>query len=174
MLALKQEYLLNEIWGLTIAGAFQRANIYKDNQSEKLKNEFKQSLQVLIQDIASKYVKVISEEIHVKNIQTISTFEHKGLQNSHLNFGISQKLLNLYLKYLWCLDRIKTPPHFPIDRIIQEQLGITKIEPWTQMKNEKEYFKVINIAKEQAKERNVSLAELELELYKRRKFEKRN
>lgn len=168
MLALKQEYLLNEIWGLTIAGAFQRANIYKTNQSKKIKNEFKQRLQVLIQDIASQYVKEISEEIHVKNIQSISLFKHKCLQNSELNFGISQKLLNLYLKYLWCLDRIKTPPHFPIDRIIQEELGIKKIEPWTQMKNEKEYFKVINEAKEQAKERKMNLAELELELYKRR------
>jgi hypothetical protein len=62
-----------------------------------------------------------------------------------INFGIAQKMLNLYLKYMWSLGNIQEPPHFPVDRIIQIKLIRTsqttrdypiKIEAWTQFDDE--------------------------------------
>lgn len=68
-----------------------------------------------------------------------------------------------------------TPPHFPVDRIIQERLneerkkaGLStfKIEAWTQFKDEEDYCRVIEAAKELLGKRDEGgLAELELELF---------
>ena len=98
-----------------------------------------------------------------------------------MNFGISQKMLNLYLKYQWCLGNIKEPPHFPVDRIIQEKLNqVAKnnnlpkivIEAWTLFENETKYLHIIRFA-EQVKNtatslKQFSLPELELHLFDRR------
>ncbi|SDJ63273.1 hypothetical protein SAMN05216338_105731 [Bradyrhizobium sp. Rc2d] len=35
-------------------------------------------------------------------------------------YVVAQKVLNLLLKYYWCLARIPEPPYCPIDRIIIE------------------------------------------------------
>jgi hypothetical protein len=47
-------------------------------------------------------------------------------------YGVAQKLLNLFLKYLWCLGTIAEPPHCPVDRII---IGKTcyKDKNWTEI-----------------------------------------
>ena len=83
-----------------------------------------------------------------------------------MNFGISQKLLNLHLKGLWCLGLLKyPPPNFPVDRIIQERLKICPIIPWTKIQDEKAYLIIMEAAKEIADKHNVSLPELELRVY---------
>ena len=107
---------------------------------------------------------------HLKNIKAIISFtESTGsiLTNGKLNFGVAQKLLNLYLKYHWCLNLIPQPPHFPVDSIIQKELGLMVV-PWTKMQNEIEYLRIINHAKVQLKKHNCkSIAELELLLFSR-------
>jgi hypothetical protein len=59
-----------------------------------------------------------------------------------LNRGIAQKLLNLYLKYLWCVGYIVEPPHCPIDRIIIGKTSFRDRLNWTEM-GEAEYREVI-------------------------------
>ena len=98
-----------------------------------------------------------------------------------MNFGISQKMLNLYLKYQWCKGAIVEPPHFPVDRIIQEELNkvarknklkAKKIEPWTQFKDENHYLKVVNHARSLSiiddDINGLSPANIELTLFQRR------
>ncbi len=164
----KEQFILSEIWNLTLAGAFQRANIYQKGIKEKQKVDFKNKLHELVLDIAKQYKIEVIDKNHLNNIYLISQLIHNALQNGNLNFGISQKVLNLYLKYLWCLERIPTPPHFPVDRIIQKELRIKKIVSWTQMKNEKDYMRIIEHAKLKAQEQNISPSQLELNLYSRR------
>jgi hypothetical protein len=74
----------------------------------------------------------------------------------------------------WCLGNIKKPPHFPVDRIIQQKLneqaklrGLPKLQllPWTQFKDETHYIKVINHARAL---KITSPAKLELKLFQRR------
>ena len=164
----KKEFLLNEVWLLTVSGAFQRSNAYKTKVSTHLKNEFRKKLHELLVEISKEYENGVSESKHMDNIERVHSFEHESLSNNQLNFGISQKLLNLYLKYLWCLGYIETPPHFPLDRIIQQKLYVKNMESWTKMNDKLPYLNVMKIAKEQAEKRNISLAELELELFNRR------
>jgi len=169
---MKKEFIINELFTLTIGGAFQRAKIYKETASEKGKVKFKSGLKVYLNTVLlPKYQNPVSDErIHIANIKALCNcskdFEDI-LNNGQINFGVSQKLLNLYLKYQWCLDRIPEPPHFPVDRIIQEKLKLDVV-PWTRMVDEKPYLAILNAARAIAKERNMSLAELELDLFNRR------
>lgn len=169
---MKQQFIKEEVWLLSTFGAFQRANIYLPEVTEKEKTAFRKALQQFINDkLVPVYQSAVTEEVHISNIETLSMFSFgfkEILKNEQLNFGVSQKLLNLYLKYLWCLDSIPTPPHFPVDRIIQTKLGIKNIEAWTQFESAAPYMDVVNKAKEVLKNTEyTSLAQLELEIFRR-------
>lgn len=173
---LKEKFILNEIWQLTINGAFQRANVYSDGaKGEKMnkeKEEFKKELREFVESLSIQYKSEIKEiDQHYSNIYSIITFSEKHesiLKDKKLNFGISQKLLNLYLKYLWCLGKIETPPHFPVDRQIQVLLDDKNPTAWTSWENKDDYNKVIDKANSKmANEGYGSLGEVELELFLR-------
>jgi hypothetical protein len=168
----KREFILSELWMLTINAAFQRANVYKSHITESDRVVFKKQLKNYVNSISTTYVSnTIDHNKHIENIQSISAFSKKFsniLNNGKLNFGISQKLLNLHLKYLWCMDIIKIPPHFPVDRIIQLELKINTPYPWTKMIDENDYLKIIDIAEKALSKELENLAELELQLFNRR------
>lgn len=165
---MKQIFIKDEIWMLTIGGAFQHVIIYNSEfkLNDKLKNEFKNELKDFIISLSEHYILSSVDEVkHIENIQSIKTFSSKFrslLNGGSLNFGISQKILNLYLKYLWCLDILKVPPpHFPVDSIIQSKLKVKSPYPWTKMNDEIEYLKIIQKAKDELVYTEVSfLAEL--------------
>jgi hypothetical protein len=169
MYNMKKEFLLKEIWMLSISAAFGRANVYnKDCKSDKIKNEFKKKLSELIIEITKDYKGNVDEETHLENIIKVSELEDDCLANGKLNYGVSQKLLNLYLKYLWCLDLIPMPPHFPVDRKIQVALKQKTIISWTKDMNKVNYMEIIKVAKQKAEGlQNVHIAELELKLFNR-------
>jgi|SRR5690554_403525 len=169
----QQTFINKEIWILTFGGAFQRANIYASNVSEKQRNVFRAALSKYVEEIVfPQYKKAVNEESHINNIKKIISFskgyESRVLSNNQLKFGVAQKILNLYLKYQWCLGNIQPPPHFPIDRIIQQKLKFKPIINWTSMKSEEEYKSIIECARKDAEEKGVSLAEWELEEFTRR------
>jgi hypothetical protein len=171
---MKKEFMLNEIWMLTIGASFQRANVYSTECLDSDKLKFRNHLKDFIINLSKSYLhEPISEDQHIENIYQIR--EHSKiyktiLTNGELNFGVCQKLLNLYLKYLWCLGYMElNPPHFPVDRIIQTKLSIKNPYSWTQMVDEEKYMEVISMAKDCLKSYNIdSIAELELFLYQRR------
>lgn len=174
---LKKQFIYQELWALTIAGGFQRANVYIKGVDEKHKGIFKDKLHELIINISEEYNKEIDDVLHLKNINTISknSLQFKELlQGGKLKFGVCQKLLNLYLKYLWCLGENISPPHFPVDRRIQEKLKISKIANWTEMSGkvgETEYMNIINVAREVNLSLNYkSISELELYLFNRKGY----
>ena len=182
---MKMTFIHKEIWLLTTMGGFQRANLY-DKQippNEQTRKKFREALHTFIKELAiTQYTKDVSVKKHINNIKSISEFTAKSkfsymLYKGKLNFGVSQKLLNLYLKYLWCIDAIATPPHFPVDRIIQvilnketKKQGLPKraITSWTQMETEKEYMEVIEFANKIIPFTGyMNLAQLELDLFDR-------
>jgi hypothetical protein len=170
---MKETYLNNEIWTLTFGAAFQRANVYeKSATDDSKKQEFKQNTRAFIENKLIPIYKKgkVDETTHVKCITQLNDFT-KAYQNilnvGKLNIGVSQKLLNLYLKYLWCLGRIDTPPHFPVDRRIQEILGFADIISWTKVTKVEDYMKIIDQSKKHLG-KHKSLAELELNVYERR------
>ncbi|MCW5521112.1 hypothetical protein J1N09_14785 [Aureitalea sp. L0-47] len=180
---MKGKFLNNEIWILTFGGGFQRANIYKKNHPETVRTAFRSALRNKIEELVSKDYKVsVFEDSHIENIQSLVTFS-KNLKVANvsipINFGVAQKLLNLYLKYQWCLGNLKeNPPHFPVDRLIQIELNKEakkmnlprlKVEAWTQFEDDVNYRKIIDHAKaiRDRKDKKLSLAELELSIFER-------
>lgn len=180
---MKLDFLQNEIWILTFAGGFQRTKIYTGTINEEQRSDYRKLLRNYIEGIVEEsYQKDVSEEEHLVHIQSIVNYSdslEEFQKNAKMNFGVAQKLLNLYLKYLWCMEVLKfAPPHFPVDRIIQERLNekakeyklkSLKIEPWTQFEDKNKYMAVIDFAREIIKESNgqlnYSLPELELNLF---------
>lgn len=160
----------NMHWGTTVGGAFQRSYIYKKDISNILKQNFRKALRLELEAIELNYSKSkVGHNTHIKNIIGLQDWSKNFkviLNKDKLNFGISQKLLNLHLKGVWCLGFIEyAPPHFPVDRIIQERLMLKPIVPWTKIENDKSYNEIISKAEIIAKKYNVGLAELELRVY---------
>ena len=166
---MRKDFIETEIWLLTIGGGFQRANVYINGATDKARSEFRNELHKEVKEIAVEYKDTVSEARHIDNIIKISRLKHSALNNGCMNFGVSQKILNLYLKYLWCLGEISTPPHFPVDRIIQQKLKITPVISWTQIDSPEKYMQIIEYAhaKRQAEKMYNSIAEQELALFKR-------
>jgi hypothetical protein len=170
---MKEQFLLNEIWTLTFGAAFQRASVYKgevnDFQKERLKTEIRTYIE---KELEPQYENgTVTEEQHIENIFLLSNHTKKfaGILNEgKLNFGVSQKLLNLHLKYLWCLGKTPIPPHFPVDRRIQETLGLRPIVSWTGFPDEIAYMRIINNVKQLLDNDFNTLAEYELNHFKRR------
>jgi hypothetical protein len=182
-------FVQDEIWNLIFGGAFQRSGVYESNlpdntMVEKEKLAFRQFIRGKVEEIGHFYwSNEVSNDQHIRNVWRLceqsAEFGKENqslLKNNRINFGIAQKLLNLYLKYHWTMGHLQiTPPHFPMDRIIQERLneerkkaGLStfKIEAWTQFKDEEDYCRVIEAAKELlGKREEKSLAELELVLF---------
>lgn len=165
---MKGQFLYNEIFALTIQAAFQRSNIYKPGINDNDKLYFKRKLRGYLDNLLESYKTKVSEEIHIQNIESLSEYSvvFNILQNGKLNIGVAQKLLNLYLKYHWCLGTIPEPPHCPVDRKIQENLKVKPIVSWTKMTSIKEYKEVIERFKEKCS-KGQSLARLELDNFER-------
>ena len=165
---MKKEFLHNELFLLSMQGAFQRASVYKNKVSETDKKYFKRMIKEYLNHLLESYKNTVSEEEHVQNIVSLS--EHTKVygifRNDKLNIGVSQKLLNLYLKYHWCLSTIEEPVHCPVDRIIQVRLNVKPLVAWTKIKTIEEYLLVINRLKSKLKE-NQTIAYLELENFER-------
>ena len=87
---------------------------------------------------------------------------------SSINIGISQKLLNIVLKYYWCLGLLPEPPHCPVDRIIQQKIYKQPKVNWTQLNSTDIYMQIINDIKDLAKRDDLSIAQWELENFDRR------
>jgi len=167
----KQEFIQEEIWMLTFNAAFQRANVFKPELTPKEEQD-KTDLKTFIKGdmdmiILPSYNNSVTDKHHIENIISIQErskdYSHI-LQNGKFSFGVCQKILNLYLKYLWCLDMVKfTPPHFPVDRIIQKELGIKYPVAWTTDMDEEKYMEIINHSRSLLSKYNVqNIAELEL------------
>jgi hypothetical protein len=172
----QKTFLKKELWTLTIGAAFGRASVYKDGNPNDYglsleKQAFKTDLRAYIdQKLLPQYQSSgISDEAHLSNIHSLCDFSCSHghlLTNAQLNFGVGQKMLNLWLKYLWCLGEIETPPHFPVDRRIQEIMKYPEITPWTQFQDHAPYMAIIRYAREHFPKYN-SISEMELDLYER-------
>jgi hypothetical protein len=101
----------------------------------------------LIRAESQRYTEPIGDEAHCQIISDISdalSLEFGDiLLDRQLRFGTSQKAFNLYLKYLWQLERRAVPPpHCPVDRIMLELVGIKAA--WTQCNSVAEYMSWIH------------------------------
>ncbi len=146
----------------------------KDEEREKMKCNIKQNLI----NIGVDYYKTdIDSKRHMENIIKLKNLiqeEHRGiLFEKTFRFGVAQKLLNLYLKYLWALGWINSmPPHCPMDSIISRTLEDGY--KFSKSDSVDEYKKVMEKAKQTAKEKDTSISEWEMDEFLETNYSKLN
>lgn len=123
----KDNFILDEFFMLSIAGAFQRNAIYSIDINEQTRSDFRKWLKDDLSRRITEYQSKVLDEKHIENISDFKKEIEKSnfkniLKNNQISFGTCQKLFNLFLKYYWAINKIQEPPHCPFDRIILEKL----------------------------------------------------
>ncbi len=144
----------------------QRKNrVYSREEVGNEREDFRGEFSRLIRAESQRYTQAVSDADHYAAIRRISdTLSAKFtpiLKDGRLRYGTSQKAFNLYLKYLWRLGKIVTPPHCPVDRQVLAAGGIDG--KWTASDSEKEYIYWINSLRWKAKP--LCLAEWEYQIW---------
>jgi hypothetical protein len=173
-LSLEQKFLFDEFCVLAWGASVQHACIYLDKSiTNKRKYEFRRKILSFIErEILPNYSLICSDENHVDNIMKLVTYGceiGRGiLRKDGYKIGVAQKLLNLLLKYMWCLGLIVEPPHCPIDRIVLSETTLRGKLNWTAMTRKDEYLKAIEAVRCEASKNRLTLANWELQCYSRR------
>lgn len=172
----KLEFVINELWILAWAASVQRAKLYveKTDSGNSIKaTKFRGDvIKFLKESIVSQYVDGCTEERHYENIEALVVHANKIdpgiLGAAGYKYGVAQKLLNLSLKYYWCLGHVNEPPHCPIDRIIISKTKHNGKINWTQITKRSQYEDVIKEVKDLARRKGLSIPQWELTYYSRR------
>lgn len=156
------------------AGLTRGTPVYKPNISKPKKDTVRDAIKEKLCKYATSFYmeRVVEHEEHISTIKRfareISEAYSDNLLNGKLVFGRAQKLLNLYLKYLWCADIMKyEPPHCPVDSIISNE--VDGHYTWTTSDIEKEYRDIVKLIKQKAEAEELSMAVWELLTYSRLK-----
>ena len=174
-LNLQQNFLYREVTILAWGASVQRAKIYNPAISleERESNAFRTSILSFIRTrLLPKYITTCSEANHISNIESLVDFGTntggKLLGPDGYKFCVAQKLLNLLLKYLWCLGHVAEPPHCPVDRIVLSKTTLRDKLNWTEITTSSEYIEAINAIRVVAGKAGLSLPQWELQFYSRR------
>lgn len=173
----KKEFLNNEILSSSIFAGLARNRVYKQWINENDKIEFKKTLRFKLKEYGKSYKIKVDDTEHIENIKRFSnemSAEFENILNGkRFRIGTTQKILNLYLKYLWILDWAPEPPHCPFDSTIISKLGFGVRIRWTEFDTEKDYNSLVTAAAKKANDAKLSIAQWELKVFNRR-FLKQN
>lgn len=173
----KIEFLTNELWILAWGASVQRAKLFgekadSDQSSVAVTTFRKNIIKFLTETIIPKYIEGCTEEQHYENIETLIAHANEVdpgiLGAAGYKYGVAQKLLNLALKYYWCLGLVNQPPHCPIDRIIISKTRYNGKINWTQITKRLQYEEVIKEVRILARKKGLSIPEWELTYFSRR------
>jgi hypothetical protein len=125
----QEQFLKYEFFDCTIRGAIVRGYpVYEETVTDTEKENFREALRSSLERLIPRYCAGVSEQDHIQNIVDMSkelSEKHAGvLKNKRFRIGRAQKALNLYLKYLWCVGTVPTPPHCPFDANIIGKLKL--------------------------------------------------
>lgn len=112
--------------------------------------------------------RTVSEIEHEANIIALADALSAGhgdiLINRRFRIGTSQKALNLYLKFLWCLGKLPNVPHHcPVDRVVLSDIPLNG--SWTQLDDISTYRNWVSSIRQTAGA--ISVPEWELEVWNR-------
>ena len=160
----KQWFINDELFSLSLQATLQHSKTYKKGVSNKNKLEFQRDLKRRLENYSRKYSNPVSENQHIENIEMlakeVSSAFADCLYRNIFRIGSAQKALNLYLKYLWTIGRIKMPPHCQVDSVVINLLPPSKRRQWTRMNKIQEYRELIAALKEEANGEDLALWEL--------------
>lgn len=139
------------------------AKVYTGDATPADRDEIKRGLRDALLLLGQQYrAGNVSEDTHVGNIRHfpagLPDAQARKLSGGRLRFGVAQKVVNLYLKYMWVAGFIGKPPHCPIDGLIAKDARIHY--RWTTSDSEADYLQAV--AALHAKAGGQALADWEL------------
>ena len=148
----------------SVNASVQRNKVYVKNTSAKNCQDFRDAWGCALQFFTNRYNKKLSDNTHLSFIQAVADAMTKNwghiLVGGKLRFGTSQKALNLYLKFLWRLEKIPEPPHCPVDGVILKSIRVP--DAWTQSDNPDQYKDWISKIRVKAAPKSVAMWEYEI------------
>ena len=143
---MKNEFIKDQLWNAAWRASIQRANVYSQNKNQDTLKQFRKDIKKDVLEFIDNNIDYLSEEKLMQKIESLSKkFSRDGIS---FKIGHSQKLLNLMLKYFWCLGWLKyTPPHCPVDRMILVAAKVKingKTPSWTKLRSIVEYKDMID------------------------------
>ena len=158
------DFLRQEFHRLTLLGSLQRSSTYVPNAPDADRRVFRRSLVTELERIAGRYGQPVSDDAHTATIVRFSRELSDGhdaiLRDGQFRIGVSQKAVNLFLKYLWCAGWIPMPPHCPFDSIVTRLLPRAKQVPWTKINSIDEYRTLVATARDVAGDTPLAIWEL--------------
>lgn len=169
----KLKYLERELWIMAWNASVQRVVLYKKGAQQNQRDEFARNVKKHVKDhIIPQYRATVEASRHCENIRGLIEYANGVctgvLGEDGYKYGVAQKLLNLALKYYWCLGLINEPPHCPVDRIVIDKTYLRGKMNWTEILTERQYLDIIRAIKTEAEKQNCSIAQWELSSYERR------
>lgn len=168
----KALFLREIAWGSSWGAALARHQTYAADASDQQKLALRRRARQIVEELSCRYRDAVSANEHESNIAKLSALLSNefrpDLGPSGFKVGTSQKLLNLYLKFLWCLGEIPEPPHCPLDRIIQTKAKVRNVVNWSQIATIEQYRDAICSLREaidQLGHGDMSLAQWEVWAY---------
>jgi len=168
----KVGFLIDEIWLLTFHGGLGRTGVYKKTASEQSRTQFRRFVRSLIdQEVEDSYRQ--TPQTHERHCEVLLSLKRRVdeeygelFNGDEITMGVVQKIMNLHLKYRWCLGWITIPPHFPVDAIMLREIPRYRDTRWSRLASIEEYRDIIECA--QGIAGDVPLAEWELQTFARR------
>jgi hypothetical protein len=174
--AVQHAFIAEVFFSSAFNATAQRGRLYRPDPSEEQKDKLRWALKCRVQEIAKSdaYVKgAVSDSHHISTIVQISDDISKAfpdvLIGGRFRIGSSQKLLNVYLKLLWCSGAVPEPPHCPYDAIVNRKIKRPKIL-WTQLDNVELYKELVTASREVASGNRLTIAHWELKEYGKKDY----
>jgi hypothetical protein len=170
----KEKFLTGEFLVSSINAGLQTRNTnYPIYNAVENYGKASQNLKLDVKDHLIKYLLVFnesSENDHYENIENLSRFISEKYEtilfNQRFRIGVSQKIINLFLKYMWIYGKIKMPYHCPFDSNIKTSLTEKNskigLQDWTVLDNLEEYKIYVSLARIKAQAEGLSIPEWEL------------
>ena len=136
-----------------MSDALRRSCTYSDDAKDSDKEQCRNELKSALSEIARRYQHVVDEQQHIDNIHGLKTRISQRckttLRGGTLRFGVAQKAVNVYLKYLWCAGAIPIPPHCTFDDTIIGKLKLPSncSTTWTMTDSQQDYDQWVSAAK---------------------------
>ena len=178
-----KRFLINEFIFFSVNAGFQTRN--EDFPIYDIENRNLHDVRFLKRDIYeflwNEFVnnqsnRMYDEKEHIKKIvqlkKTLESKYSKVLFQEKFRVGVSQKVINLFFKYLWSAGLMNEPVHCPIDNIVKQRVeNIFKnaeLQYWTEFDDLESYKKYIFYLKKIAESENKSIAKWEMNFWNRR------
>lgn len=165
---LKRRFLTYELGLLSLKAALSTRDegwpIYNLSRKLHQRSKAKTAFRAMLKDVEANYLQGgVTEQAHNRRIADVADYLSVELKDDlyqgRFRIGISQKLVNVHLKYLWAAGICPEPPHCPIDGIIRDIAGIEY--DWTRSDSISEYKQAIASLREVANGKSLSAWELE-------------